>query len=202
MIQNILLHWITQYGCIGLFLFLVLGVFAIPFPVETLLILAGFLVSTGHFDFLSTVVLAFLGTIVGTTLGYGMGRFLGSSFVWRCMRAIHFSEKDVQKVDVWFRRGAGKWTLMFGYFCPGIRHLAAVFAGSSKLAMPIFAFFAYSGGLFWSSSFILLGYAAGRKGELVLNRIYEHLFIGVGILLLGLALYFVIQRRLRAWKNT
>jgi membrane protein DedA with SNARE-associated domain len=202
MVQNILLYWITQHGYIGLFSFLVLGVFAIPIPVETLLILAGFLISKGHFHFLPTIILAFLGTISGTTLGYGVGRFLGISFVRRFMRIIHFSEKNVQKVDVWFRCDGGKWTLMFGYFCPGIRHLTAIFAGSSKLGMPIFAFFAYLGGFVWSVSFILLGYGVGENGKIVLDRIYEHLFIGTALLMLVIAGYFLIQRRLRNWKNT
>lgn len=201
MVQNILLHWITQHGYIGLFSLLVLGVFAIPVPVEPLLIFAGFLISRGHFHFLPTLVSAFLGSISGATLGYGAGRFLGILSLQRLVRILHLSEESSQKLEAWSRCETGKWALMFGYFCPGIRHLTSIFAGSSGMGMPVFASFGYLGGLLWSLSFILLGYCAGESGEKVLGRLYEHLFIDTAILLLAIAAYFMIRKKLQNRKN-
>ena len=64
----------------------------------------------------------------------------------------------------------GKWMLMMGYFVPGVRHLMALVAGSSKMRYPIFAAFAYSGGIIWSLTFVTLGYYLGDSWSEIRNH--------------------------------
>ena len=60
-----------------------------------------------------------------------------------------------------------------GYFIAGVRHLSAFMAGMSRLRLPVFAVFAYTGALIWSLTFISIGYILGEE----LTRIAEYLTI-------------------------
>jgi membrane protein DedA with SNARE-associated domain len=57
-----LLFSITAYSYFGIFVALALGILGLPIPDETLMAYAGFLVFQGTFNFLYTVMVAFIGT--------------------------------------------------------------------------------------------------------------------------------------------
>ena len=69
---------------------------------------------------------------------------------------MHIEPEALEHVRAWYER-KGKYGLVISYFIPGIRHLAAYVTGSSRLSLPVFATFAYLGGLLWSGSFISIG---------------------------------------------
>src|SRR5207253_10228997 len=68
----------------------------------------------------------------------------------------------------WFER-RGRWTLLVGYFIPGVRHLTGYVAGASELSFPNFALFAYTGAFCWATIFITLGYVLGEQWNRVLQ---------------------------------
>jgi membrane protein DedA with SNARE-associated domain len=137
-------HWVEQYGYPGLFSSLMLGIVGIPLPDEVLLTFAGYLVFKGHLTLSLTIATAFLGSACGISLSYFLGRTVGLYLLVRYARNL-VSDQKMNQVHKWFER-FGKWGLLLGYFVPGIRHLTALVAGASKLELPVFALFAYSGG--------------------------------------------------------
>src|SRR6266852_5323220 len=164
--MELLTHWITDYGYIGLFFALVLGIAGLPVPDETLLTFAGYLVFKQKLDLPLTLFAAFLGSTCGISLSYGLGRTLGLFLIHRYGSRVGITESKMRKTLVWFDR-IGKWSLTVGYFIPGIRHLTAYVAGASKLQYPIFALFAYSGGVIWSATFVFLGYSLGESWQTI-----------------------------------
>ncbi len=66
-------QWIAQYGYLGIFSLLVLGIVGLPVPDETLLTLAGYLVYRGQLLLIPTVLAALLGSLCGITLSYSSG---------------------------------------------------------------------------------------------------------------------------------
>ncbi len=96
------------------------------------------------------------GTTCGITVSYTLGRTLGLALIHRFGKYIHLTEKRLAKAHQFFER-VGHWSLTFGYFVPGVRHLTAYAAGVSYVQPHIFALFAYLGDLLWATTFVSLG---------------------------------------------
>lgn len=188
-------YLISHYGYIGLFFLLMLGIFGIPFPDETLLTFSGYLASKGDLHILLTIFVAFMGSIAGMTVNYVAGRTLGFMVIRKYGHYLHLTTGKMDQVRAWFDR-LGKWTLLIGYFFPGIRHLTAFVAGTSKLRFPVFAIFAYSGGFLWTLTFTLIGYFWGMESVKRTGQTHANLLIFAGIVILFLALYLIIQQKM------
>jgi membrane protein DedA with SNARE-associated domain len=187
--------WISQYGYAGLFTLLMLGVVGLPVPDETLLTFSGYLIFKQQFTFPATLLSAFLGSICGISLSYGLGRTIGLYLVRRHGKYLLITPERVDAVHRWFLR-RGIWVLPIGYFIPGVRHLTAYVAGASRLELPKFALYAYSGGLIWSTSFILLGYFLGEQWQYVLAKIEGNLVVGTILVVVVLALLWILKKRI------
>jgi membrane protein DedA with SNARE-associated domain len=194
-VPGALLQWISTYGAGALFVLLMAGVFGLPVPDETLLTFAGVLVRSGHLHFATTWMAAALGSMCGITLSYIVGRTLGLAVVKRFGSWVHVTHDDVHRVEQWLER-SGKWTLTFGYFIPGVRHLTAIVAGSTELPPPTFAVYAYGGAALWSLTFVTLGWYVGEEWQTALRSIHRH---GMPILFLlaAAAIASVLLHRLR-----
>ena len=66
-------QWVFHYGYAGIFFLLVLGIVGLPIPDETLLTFAGYLVFRNHLKLTPVYAAAFLGSICGITISYGLG---------------------------------------------------------------------------------------------------------------------------------
>jgi membrane protein DedA with SNARE-associated domain len=168
------LAWITQYGYLAIFLLLVLGIVGLPVPDETLLAFSGYLVYRGRLELPMAYATALAGSISGITISYWLGGTFGIAVIHRYGKYLRISEEHVQKAHRFFQR-AGHWSLTFGYFVPGVRHLTAFTAGMSDLAPATFALFAYSGACVWVASFIGLGYFLGERWQAVEGDVERYL---------------------------
>lgn len=188
-------HWIDLYGYAALYFGLVFGIVGLPVPDESLLALFGYLVSTGRFHFALTYFIASAGSLTGITVSYWIGRAGGYRLIHRYGPRLHLTDERLQNVNGWFKR-IGKWTLMIGYFVPGVRHFTALVAGASKLQYPVFAVFAYTGGLLWSLTFITLGYYLGETWSENFHLGYRLPFaIGAVLLFAGIAVFFLFKHK-------
>jgi membrane protein DedA with SNARE-associated domain len=189
-------HLLIRYGYAGIFLGLVLGIVGLPIPDETLLAISGYLAYRGDFRLFPTCAVAFLGSACGITLSYILGRVVGIRLDGRLGRILHLDANTLERVHAWFARG-GKWLLLFGYFIPGVRHLTAIVAGSTKLEAPAFALFAYSGALLWSLTFISIGYRFGGEWSRVFRAISDHRLLVLAVAAAGLIVWLAIHLRTR-----
>jgi membrane protein DedA with SNARE-associated domain len=198
--MHVLSHWIKTYGYLGVFTSLMLGMFGLPVPDESILTFTGFLISKNYLHPASAVVAAFLGSICGITLNYLVGRFVGFPLMYRYGIYIRLTPAKLARAQQWFER-YGKWALFIGYFFPGIRHLSALSAGASRLQYWIFASFAYSGGFLWAATFISLGYFLGEEGIRIVPRMEAYLWEAVAVAL-GLAgVAFLVWKISRLGRN-
>jgi membrane protein DedA with SNARE-associated domain len=187
------LGWVAHFGYMGIFGLLMLGVVGLPIPDETLLMFAGYLIFRHELEPLPAFAAGFLGSICGITVSYALGRLLGPYLVTRLGRILHVKPAQLDQVRTWYER-KGKYGLVISYFIPGIRHLAAYVAGSSQLPLPVFATFAYLGGLLWSSSFIGIGYVLGDEWEQMSASIHRYLLLGAGIAAVVIVISFILMR--------
>jgi len=186
--------WVSRYGDAAIFLLLMLGIFGLPVPDQTLLAFAGYLCFKGTLALGPTLAAAFLGSGCGITLSYGLGRLLGLHAVRTLGPVLHLRQEHLAKTQQWFEDW-GKYVLIIGYFVPGVRHFTGIVAGASKLSPVVFARFAYSGALVWSSSFITLGYTVGERWKHLYQQLEPVVLVGATMVFLGLAVAFLVSGR-------
>jgi membrane protein DedA with SNARE-associated domain len=190
-------HWLNQYGSITLFVLLALGIIALPVPEETLMVFAGILMKQGKLGFHSTILAAYAGSIMGITVSYILGKTVGNYLFHKYGSWIGITEKRLEQAHQWFEH-YGKWTLVIGYFIPGIRHFTGFSAGTTGLEYHYFALFAYIGALLWVSTFLSIGYFFGHYWMDLLHdmekmfHVNQYLFVVAVIALFAVFLY---------WKN-
>ena len=194
MLKEMIFSWVSHYGYGMIFSLLVFGIVGVPIPDETLLTFVGYLISRGDLHPIPSFIAAFLGSICGITLSFIIGRTGGVHLLRKYGPRLHLTEDRIKRNENWYVR-IGQWSLLLGYFVPGVRHLVAIVAGMHRLRYSGFAFFAYTGGLIWSVTFILLGYYAGEKWDLVRQRIHPKIFLTLGLFLVLIALYCFLRRK-------
>lgn len=189
-----LTHWLLNYGSFSLFILLALGVVALPVPDETLMVLSGILMRSGELPFFSTILASYAGSMSGITLSYLLGRVAGSLILHRYGKLFGLTAEKFEKVHIWFEH-YGKWTLTFGYFIPGVRHLTGFAAGTSGLEYPTFALFAYFGAAIWVSVFLSFGFFLGPYWVHIIalaEQLSDYTLFGIAFT--ALLLYFLWKK--------
>ena len=191
-----LFDWISTYGYAALYLLLLAGIVGLPIPDETLLVFCGYLVSSGRLQPVPTLAVAFLGSASGITTSYTLGRTLGLGLIHRYGSYVHITEKGWKRVHDWFIR-FGRWTLVVGYFVPGVRHLTALVAGATYLPVVSFARFAFPGALLWVSTFLTIGFFLGENWKQISGLLDRGLLFAAALAGAAVLIYLLI-RKLRA----
>jgi membrane protein DedA with SNARE-associated domain len=162
MMQQAMALWLGQYGYPAIFLLLIGGIVGFPVPDQLLLVVSGYLILTKSLAIAPTLFAAVLGSICGITISYVIGRCSGSY-----LAKTRFVAARLEKARTYFERFGG-WTLIFGYFVPGIRNLIGFTSGMMRLKPRFFAPFAYFGAVVSSLTCVALGYFLGSQASWVL----------------------------------
>ena len=150
MLTETIVRWVTEYGYIGVFSLLALGIIGAPILDEGVLAFAGYLVYEGKMQLLPILAAAFLGSACGITLSHGLGRTVGIYLLAKFGHAVRITRDKVSHVHTWYDR-VGKWGLLFGFYLLGVRHLIGFGAGIEKLPVSVFALFAFTGAFIFRS---------------------------------------------------
>lgn len=186
MLQQSMALWIGQYGYPAIFFLLVGGIVGVPVPDQLLLVVSGYLVLAGALSLGPTLLAAVLGSIVGITLSYALGRCSGSY-----LSRFRFANTRLQNARQWFERFGG-WTLVFGYFIPGIRNLIGFTSGMMRLKVRYFAPYAYAGAILSSVTCVCAGYFLGSQASWMLASVGRVALVAVAV-----AGLFFIRRAMR-----
>jgi membrane protein DedA with SNARE-associated domain len=172
----------------------------LPVPDEWLLTFSGYLVFKRTLFFIPTLGAAFFGSACGITVSYSLGRIFDTYVLVKYGWILHLTPERLARVHGWFER-RGRWTLLLGYFIPGVRHLTGYIAGATELGFSHFALFAYTGAFCWAAVFITLGYFLGEEWNRVLQSLHETKMLIVAAVIGVIAAYFVfgyLRRRQHA----
>jgi membrane protein DedA with SNARE-associated domain len=184
-------------GYPGVFVLMAMESATLPIPSEVVLPFAGYyLVYLNHFDYLTVVVVASVGSLVGTLVDYAIGYYLGRAAVLRYGAVVRLNEGHLITAERWFVRHGSK-IVLFSRFVPLIRTLIAFPAGIAE--MNVFKFIGVSmiGILAWDSILVYVGLLAGQNYDSVVNSLqtYYGLAAVLAVLVMVSILIFFWKRR-------
>ena len=180
------------YAILFAIIFVETGLVVMPLlPGDSLLFAAGAFTAKGDFDLLALGALLSVAAILGDSLNYAIGHYLGPKVFsghYRWLNAQH-----LRRTEAFFARHGGK-TVIMARFVPIVRTFAPFVAGVGAMSYPRFLLFNVIGGLLWVWSFLLLGYFFGNL-PIVKKNFTLVVFAIIGISLLPIAVEFVRGRR-------
>lgn len=178
--------WLDRYGYGAVFAAVGVEGFGIPAPGQTLLI-AGAVTAAAQTDLYIGLLLltAFLAAILGSSLGYLLGRRGGRALLHR----FRVDERHLQRVEHGFSRYGGG-LIVIGRFFDGLRQLNGIAAGILK--MPWWTFTAYNvlGAGLWVGCWGLGIYYLDEHWRAILGLIRQLNPWVAAVTLAGMALLF------------
>ncbi|QIO10162.1 DedA family protein [Acinetobacter lanii] len=169
-------YGVWVYGILFLIIFVETGLVVMPFlPGDSLLFAAGALAaSTGVLDPWLLVLLLFIAAVLGDTLNYHIGKYIGP-------RVFEIDSKFINKKHLvytqnFFEKHGGK-TIIFARFIPFARTFAPFVAGAGSMNYKYFLSYNAIGAISWVGSFIALGYLFGNMP--IVKDNFTHLIFGI-----------------------
>jgi membrane protein DedA with SNARE-associated domain len=158
-----LTHLLIIYGYWAVLLGVAIESTGIPFPGETMLLVAAIYAGTTHRLAIALVIGAGAGgAIIGDNLGFWVGRAGGYRLLWRYGKYLRLDERKLKLGQNLFRLHGGK-VVFLGRFVAVLRAWAAFLAGINRMAWGRFLVYNASGGLLWATLYGLGGYALGKN---------------------------------------
>lgn len=198
-VDDHLLEFITNYGVwiyaiLFLIIFVETGLVVMPFlPGDSLLFAAGALAaSTGAMDPWVLIPLLFVAAVLGDTLNYHIGKFIGPRVFEVESRFIN--KKHLLVTQQFFARHGGK-TIIFARFVPFARTFAPFVAGAGSMNYKYFLSYNVIGGFLWISSFVILGYLFGNMP--IVKDNFTYLIFGIIIISVLPGIFGFVQQKLK-----
>ncbi|HEU0195928.1 MAG TPA: DedA family protein [Nevskiaceae bacterium] len=177
--------WIEQfYGSLTytrIFLLMALESSLFPVPAELVLVPAGYMAQAGRFSFSAVVAAAALGSLLGASVNYLIGRTLGRAFLQRYGRYLLVDPPRYAQAERLFLRNASLATFI-GRLLPVIRHLISLPAGVFSMNKPAFALWTVAGSAILCAFETAIGYFVGPPAVALMTR-YSH-FVGIAVVVL------------------
>ena len=163
-------------------------------PLPAVAVLLGAYASARHGDLNLAVVIAVgsLGAMLGSTIGFVLGRVGGRPLMLRLAQRFHADENRIAQLESFFDRHGGT-ALFFGRWVIVVRLWGAIAAGAAKMPWPKFLLWTITGSIAWVASLSVLAYLAGALA----HAIGDALDIGGWVLVPIVVLALVIVRRRR-----
>jgi membrane protein DedA with SNARE-associated domain len=151
-------------------------------PGESAMIFAGAVASIRHFSLPLMMALGSAGAIIGDSIGYALGARHGEA-ISRSRLGRLVGQRGWQRARQQLRK-RGFVAVLFGRFPPVLRTLVPLLAGMARIPYRTFLIANVGGGIMWSVTSVLIGYAAGTAWRRVARL---HGLVGTIILLILLA---------------
>ncbi len=195
MIQNSpagLVALLTTYSYWAIFAGIAIESTGIPFPGETMLLVAAIYAGSTHqLAPVLVIAAAASGAILGDNLGFWVGCEGGSRLLRRNAHLVRLNERKLKLGLYLFRRHGGK-VVFFGRFVAVLRMWAAFLAGTYRMEWKRFLLFNALGGIIWATCYGLGGYLLGDNLQRLTGPIG---LVALALAALSLFALFIFVRR-------
>ncbi|HTB09381.1 MAG TPA: DedA family protein [Acidimicrobiales bacterium] len=194
-------HFLASWGYLALVGITALAALGIPVGSEIAIGYAGVLASgqfvSGHHDHLTlalVIVFAALGEVVGSLIGYAIGRYGGRSLIDRVGKYVLLTHKDLDRAEAWFQR-RGDPMVFFGRFIPLVRSFVSIAAGIGEMSLTKFVAFSAAASVIWCGVLAGIGYGVGASWHKVITDFSYVGYIAAAIVVVVIAVF--VTHRLR-----
>ena len=191
-----IMNLIEAYGYVGVGFVVGLESIGLPFPGEIALVSAAIYAGTSnHLTIAYVILAAFAGAVLGTSLGFWLGREIGFPFIVRYGPHVGLTELRIKMAQYLFWRHGGK-VVFFGRFVAVMRALAGFLAGASRMPWGRFLVFNVAGAAVWAGLYGVAAYTLGDEVRRLSGRIGTvMLVLAVGAIVSGV---IFLRRREKA----
>ena len=148
---------IAHHGYLVIFLVVLAEAMGFPLPASLALLAGGAAAALGVLRAPAFCLLAILALLLGDSILYFMGRYMGWGLLgFLCKVSVNPETCILRSAELFYKRG--KSTLLIAKFIPGINTMAAPLAGSMRMRYGQFLWFDLAGASLYILAFGGLGY--------------------------------------------
>ena len=158
-------------------------------PGDSLLFISGAAAAAGALEVSTLILLITLGAILGNTLNYYIGSWLGNKIYDGSISWI--DQSALQRTHDFYEKHGGK-TIVLARFIPIVRSFAPLVAGAAKMEMGKFQLYNCTGAFFWVTSIVGAGYLFGNI-PFIKNNLSLILIVGILAALVPFTFAVIVQ---------
>jgi membrane-associated protein len=159
-------------------------------PGDSLLFAVGIFAAKGFPDVTVSIVLLSVAAILGDTVNYACGAFIGPK-VFKERGGRFLKREYLDRTQRFYERHGGK-TIVLARFMPIVRTFAPFVAGIGRMSYPRFLAYNIFGGIIWVMIFVIAGYAFGN-----IPIVRDH-FSLIALAIVVVSVLPIVVERLRA----
>ncbi|ANZ94393.1 DedA family protein [Brochothrix thermosphacta] len=162
LVEIINMFGVWSYVILFAIVFVETGLVIFPFlPGDSLLFAGGALAALGSFNLTTLAITFFVAAVIGDTVNYHIGKWLGTSIPKGSWLSKVISEERIAIANGFFEKHGGK-TIIIARFMPFIRTFAPFVAGASHMSYRKFFMYNVIGAFIWVGLFTYAGYFFGN----------------------------------------
>lgn len=166
---------VWSYALLFAIIFMETGLVVTPFlPGDSLIFAAGALAAGGLFSVLWLFILLTAAAIIGDTVNYWIGHYVGPKVFEGNHRLL--KKEYLHKAQAFYAKHGGA-AIVLARFVPIVRTFAPFVAGVGKMNYSQFIYYNIMGGAFWVALFLFSGYFFGNLPWVKHN--FEYLIIAI-----------------------
>jgi membrane protein DedA with SNARE-associated domain len=193
-------HFVRDAGLPGIFLLMAISSACIPIPSEVVMLFAGFAVadpgqsaSHHHLTLVGIVLAGLLGSMLGSSVAYGVGRGGRLELLEHHGAKLHMGPAQIERAERWFER-YGQPAVLFGRVIPVVRAFVSLPAGVARMPFARFTVLSLIGTIPWVLALALAGHALGGDWTSV-RKGFEYVdYVILALVVVGVV-YLVRRRR-------
>jgi len=152
-----LLSLIGHHGYILVFVIVLAEALGLPVPAAVALVAGGAAAAAGVLSVYRLLLLALLAMLIGDTLLFVAGRYMGWSLLaFLCKLSVNPETCILRSAESFYKRG--KATLLFAKFIPGINTMAPPLAGSMRMPVDTFLRHDLVGATLYATVYVAVGF--------------------------------------------
>jgi membrane protein DedA with SNARE-associated domain len=196
---GLFISWSLSLGYPGIIFLMILESCAIPVSSEIVLGFSGFLSGEGKINFYLVVLSATIGTYLGSSILYYIGKKGGRRIIEKYGRYLLISKKDIDKAEIWFNK-YGSLAVLVGVCLPVIKTYIGFPPGASLMNYKKFSIYIIIGALIYNTAVAYLGLMLGRNIG-VLAPYFKKFGIIIALLVAALIIFYLYRHIREAFKN-